>query len=658
MPAPTRRQASWLASIATLLVAAPAAADAAAKPPETYPLSQVRRGQTGYGYTTFAGATPEKFTFEVVSVVTNMLPNQDIILVKSDDEKLKVSGFWRGMSGSPLFIDGKLLCAFSYGWSFNKIPLGGCTPIEYMKKEGLDAVVRGGGPGTGAGVGKPSGGGRATTTLTRPVASAADWAAVAPGGDMVAGLAALAPPRESWLTQAPMMARLPAVSTPAGLDGAPSADLLSASVPLALGGFSAPAFGDLAALFAGYGVTPIRAAGAGGGTTGTAKSGAQILSPLAFELGGSISVQLIRGDMSAAGTGTVSYIDGDRVLAFGHPMFQAGEFYAPVATAEVHTVIASAQSAFVMASSRREIGALVEDRQSMIMADLTKRSPMIPVDIFVTSASAKGKQTGEFHVEVLDNKYWTAQLVGAAVGNAVDYYLPDRDDVTARVDSLIKLKGGLGDIRFTDYLYSSDGAASVVGGARGLRALIPLLMNPFTPVEFDRIELRIDLRFEANYGEIERVILPSTELPPGKRSMLKVVMTTHGDKEVTEEVAVDVPASAAGSILQLELTAGDFARLDRTSPTDLPELLGILREMKPGNAWVATLYEPTEGVAIDGVHVRDLPPSAADRLRPGTRTPRAVIYRPLAQTVTPASRVIIGGLPLMVKVASAPKKKP
>src|SRR6476661_8140902 len=111
--------------------------------PEVYPLDKVHRGQTGYGMTTLSGSTPERFTFEVVSVVHNFLPKQDIILVKSDDPKLAVTGFWRGMSGSPLYIDDKLVCAFSYGFQFNKIALGGCTPIEYMKHEGLDTYRRG-----------------------------------------------------------------------------------------------------------------------------------------------------------------------------------------------------------------------------------------------------------------------------------------------------------------------------------------------------------------------------------------------------------------------------------------------------------------------------------------------------------------------------------
>src|SRR5262245_27682332 len=109
---------------------------AQAGPPDTYPLAKVHRGQTGYGMTTFAGNTPERFTFEVVSVVKNFLPKQDIILVKSDDPKLAVTGFWQGMSGSPLYLDDKMVCAFSYGFRFNKVALGGCTPIEYMKKDG------------------------------------------------------------------------------------------------------------------------------------------------------------------------------------------------------------------------------------------------------------------------------------------------------------------------------------------------------------------------------------------------------------------------------------------------------------------------------------------------------------------------------------------
>ena len=116
---------------------------------------------------------------------------------------------------------------------------------------------------------------------------------------------------------------------------------LTAAVPMSVSGFSAPAFNQIEKMFAGANVVPMRAGGASGSPT---EGG-----PTKFVMGGSIAVELVKGDMSMAATGTVSYVDGDKVLAFGHPMFQTGEMYAPVSTATVHTVIPSSMSAFVMA---------------------------------------------------------------------------------------------------------------------------------------------------------------------------------------------------------------------------------------------------------------------------------------------------------------------
>jgi len=170
---------------AVLLLASVRTAYAA---PDVYPLSKVHRGQTGYGLTTFAGTTPEKFTFEVVSVVTNFLPKQDIILVKSDDPKMQVSGFWQGMSGSPLYIDDKLVCAFSYGFRFNKIALGGCTPIEYMKHDSESYRRSSPVPAAKTTPGSPK--------MVQPMsATLEDWRRLTPTLDAAAALDALGPPR-------------------------------------------------------------------------------------------------------------------------------------------------------------------------------------------------------------------------------------------------------------------------------------------------------------------------------------------------------------------------------------------------------------------------------------------------------------------------------
>jgi hypothetical protein len=370
-------------------------------------------------------------------------------------------------------------------------------------------------------------------------------------------------------------------------------------------------------------------------------------------MGGSIAVQLVRGDMSMAATGTVSYVDGNHVLAFGHPLFQTGESYAPVSTSYVHTIVPSAQSAFVSASPAIEIGSLVQDRQSAISADTKLRSPMIPLDIEVITGTGTRTEKGDFRVEIIDNKFLTATFAALAAGNAVNYYLPDRDDVTAKVFSTVRIKG-VAPISFVDYLYANDGASSMMGGVRGLRVLVPLLLNPFAPVTIEGIELKVDLRFDTNYGEIKSLQLPSAMLVPGARNLVNVAMETWNGDQVIEAVAVDVPAALAGAIVQLEVTAGDSAKLDAAPPVDLASLISAFRKMLPGNVWAVSLYVAEDGVSIDGQLVRDLPASAADKLRPGSRTQRAVPFRTVARTVSPAKRVINGTGTLMVRVADGP----
>ena len=623
-----RRAAVGLVGLASLLTGA---GIAHASPPEIYPLAKVQRGQTGYGMTTMAGATPERFTFEVVSVVHNFLPKQDLVLVKSDDQARDHRLLAAGHVGQPALSRRQAAVrAFSHGFRFNKVALGRCTPLEYMKHEGLDTPRRGSikrcwpqgadGRGAGGGDARRIGGARRRRSTPRR------------------RLDALGPAHKSWLLSAPLPAAIARPDPVADAGG----QVLQASVPLSVAGFSAPAFGALEQLFGNTDLAPMRA----GGTSSAHSAN----SPHQFVMGGAIAVELIRGDMSAAAIGTVSYIDGNKVLAFGHPMFQSGETYAPVATADVATVIPSSQSAFVMATAANEIGSLVQDRQAAIMADTSLRSPTIPLDIEITSTAGTRVDKGAFHTELLDNKFMTPSLAGAAVQNAINYYLPDKDDsVTARVESTIRIKGQE-PISFVDYMYANDGAGSVMGSVRGLRVLVPLMLNPFQPVRIERVDIKVDLRFEANFGEIKELRLPTAELIAGERNQVNVVMTTWDGKDIIEQVPVDVPLTAAGSIVQLDVSSGDVAKLDAAPPTDLPSLLAAFHKLLPGTVWAATIYPADEGVAVDGKLVRDLPASAADKLHPQSRTQLVQPYKPITRTLSPAKRVINGGASTLVRV--------
>jgi len=426
------------------------------------------------------------------------------------------------------------------------------------------------------------------------------------------------------------------VTRPPSLDD----QTMTASVPLSIAGFSAPAFGQLEKLFVDSNIVPVRAGGTSGGKL---EAG-----PTQFVPGAPLAVELIRGDMSAAGICTVSYVEGDKILSCGHPIFQTGETYAPVATASIHAVVPSAQSAFLMGSSINEIGSLVQDRQAAIVADTGLRSPTIPVDISITSGTDKHVEKGAFHVEIMNNKFLTPSLAGAAVMNAINYYLPDRDNVTARVESQVRIKGQ-DPINFVDYVYANDGAASVMGAVRGLRVLVPLLLNPYAPVSIERVDLKVDLRFEANYGEIKEVKIPTGDLVVGQ-NLIRVLMSTWDGKDIVEDVPVDVPESLAGGIVQLEVCAGDAAKLDAPPPVDLTSLLHAFRSLLPGTIWSVTLYPADEGIALDGKLVRDLPQSALDKLHPQSHTQRAQLYKPISRTKSPAKRVVNGTSSTLVHV--------
>jgi hypothetical protein len=495
-----------------------------------------------------------------------------------------------------------------------------------MKKDGLDAYRR-------ATTQAQAGGG---PRIVMPAgATMSDWKRLTPTVDPQAAMDALGPAHKSWLLSAPLPAP---VDKPVETDG----QLMQASVPMSVSGFSAPAFGALEQMFGDSNIVPVRASGSSSGET----SGG----PTKFEMGGVIAVELVRGDMAAAAFGTVSYVDGEHVLAFGHPMFQTGETYAPVATAFSHTVVPSSQSAFLMATPLTEIGSLTQDRQAAIAADTGLRAPMVPMEITVTSLAGKHAESGHFHVELINNKFLTPGIAGAALMNAVQYYLPDRDDVTARVESSVKIKGWNDPIQFTDYLYSNDGASSVMGAVRGLRVIVPLMLNPYAPVTIEHVDVKVDLTFQANYGDLKEIEVPTGELVPGVRNTVHVLMSTYDNKDIVEDIPIDVPASLAGSIVQLEVGAGDTARLDGAPPIDLPTLVAAFKKLLPGNVWAATIYAADEGVTLDGKLVRDLPASALDKLHPQSHTQRAASYKPIARTVSPAHRVINGQTTLLVRV--------
>jgi hypothetical protein len=553
-------------------------------PPPLMKLADVRPGMVGQALTVFQGTKPEPFKIRVVAVLKQFLPKEDVILIRAEDPRVEHSGIVAGMSGSPVYIDGKLVGAIAYAWSFAKEPLGGVTPIESMLAE------------------------RARPRRKNPadLYASDDEADVARGP----GLPAIAEGR------------------PAGGGGG---QLVRASVPLSVSGFTARSVAELTETLAPSGLVPLQA---GGGRALPNRLEAGHVEP-----GSAIGVELVRGDMSMVGTGTVTYVDGSTVLAFGHPLFGIGESYLPLVDAEIHTFLPSLAQSFKMSSPLHEIGVLVQDRQTCIIGNLDGRTTMMPIDVRVTGPEGKART---FHAEVARNRRLTPMLASIVVANAVADAEPDVNDVVATVTGKLALHGR-GTLELADQLFSTEGISGrALAGARGIRALGELMFNPFEPLVVDRMDVDVRLELKRDVADIVGIALPTETVRAGDTVPVRVTLRPYAGAEYVETVPVKIPRAVAGQAVHIEAASGLMARPDLPPAETLVGYIENLRKYYTADSIVVTVQTPDEGAALHGRLIANLPAAAMDTLRPSNATRRADGYRVAERTVFPSKRLVSG----------------
>lgn len=293
--------------------------------PAILPLTDVRPGMVGEAYTVFSGTRPEPFKVRIVSVMRGFLPKQDIILVRAEDPRLEVTGIAAGMSGSPVYVDGKLMGAIAYGWSFAKEPLAGVTPVEPM-----------------------------LASLDRPDR----------------------PPSDPSSEPLPMVE----LQGPAAAAGASS--LRPVALPLVVGGASDVSLGYLGDELRTFGLQPVRAGGSGSASTAPRLSA----KPMP---GAAVGVALMQGDMTTTAMGTLTYTNGKQIVAFGHSVFGIGSVSLPLVSGEIHAIVPSLSSSLKISSPIAEIGTVTDDTETGIAAVLGTRASTVPVRIQVTSKGVR-----------------------------------------------------------------------------------------------------------------------------------------------------------------------------------------------------------------------------------------------------------------------------
>jgi hypothetical protein len=541
------------------------------------PLSEVKPGMVGEAWTVFRGVKPEPFKIRVISILSNFIPKQDIILMRAEDPRVEFSGIAAGMSGSPVYINGKLVGAIAYAWSFSKEPLAGVTPIESMLAE-----------------------------RQRPRRANDDMLAGGPTG-------------------------LPHVASRSGSPDEPQ--LKAVSVPLSISGVSNVAMDGLAEDLKPYGLIPVRVGGGGGRKKGL-PAGLDKLEP-----GAPVGVELVRGDMSAVAMGTLTYVQGDKLVAFGHPMFGIGEVNLPLVLGEVHAFMPSMAASFKMASPIAEIGAVTQDRPSCIVGDLSRSAAMVPVEVRVNAPDLERRT---FRAEVARNRRLTPVLASMVITSAIADTEPDVTEMAVSITSRLDVRG-YGKVELKDQLFSSEGLSPrLLGSSRGVRALSELMANPFEPAIIDRLDIDVNVEFRRDLSEIVSVALPGDTVRAGDVVPLRVTLKPYAGPEYVEIVPVRIPTSLAGQSVKVEVASGGMVRPDVAKPESLRGYIDNLRNFYTASSIVVSLNTPDDGASLRGRLIPNLPESALDTLRTGNQTRRADAYRIAERTVFPSSKPVNG----------------
>jgi hypothetical protein len=499
--------------------------------PAIIPLDQIHEGMRGTALTVFQGVKPESMDVEVLGVLRNVNgPKGDIILVRLHGTKPEYTGVVAGMSGSPVYFDGKLAGALAFRiGEFSKEPIAGVTPIEEMLE--ISALDR-----------RP-----APVTMR---ASLSDTAAdntntLRSSGQ---GAAAAASPGES--------SALPAQSY--------GNYLKPIETPLVFNGFSDATLQRYASQFAATGIIPVMGIG----------SASDRKQPEPIEAGSAVSAVLVRGDMDIAATCTVTYVDPQRLLACGHPLLQFGEVDLPMTKATVVATLPSPLNAFKIVNTTETVGAFVQDRQSGIMGVPGLESKMIPVTVAMHIEGERGPggaaatTTKEFHFEILNNARLSPLAMMATVFNALHGMNEYGEDITYRMNGVLSVKG-YPDVTLRNMFAPLDNgqpaaalAAATIGDRFGR-----IYSNSFDVPDVQGVKLDFDLVRERRSARLEAARTDMTEARPGDEITVETVIRPYRGERIVRQIPIRIPTSASKGTLRILVSDGDtLDRMHRGTP--------------------------------------------------------------------------------------------
>jgi hypothetical protein len=406
------------------------------------------------------------------------------------------------------------------------------------------------------------------------------------------------------------------------------------ATPLLVGGLTPGAIRLASDLLTPLGLEPLQAGGGGVAPEPDA--------PKQFEDGGAIGVELIRGDMSATGLGTVTRVEGDRLVAFGHPMMEAGNTALPTAIGRVLWVLASEQRSFKIGMPVRSLGALVNDRVASIVVSQSAKAPVIPVKMAIHGVPGVPLSTWNF--EVAHERFLTPSFLSVALGSGLQSVANEQQDVSWTATSKLKIKD-YGEITLRDFGVAMGGTPDAGEFARSnlVRAAGAILNNPWQSARLEGVEMNVELHYARELYRLRGAELVASEIDAGEPARIRLTLVPFSGPVLEKVVAVPLPAHLAGKTVALDITPGYTEEKDKAAPDSLAELIRNFQDpIQPPKSVVVSYASPDATVTHKGRIAADLPMGAVDALRPTSSTIAPDAYTTTVRQAFPLDQYLVG----------------
>lgn len=514
----------------------------------------------GVGRTVFSGSKIDEFQVEILGVLDNVGPKQSLILARLSGGPLEHTGVLQGMSGSPVYIDGKLAGAVAMAFPFAKDPIAGIRPIEDMVRVG----TTGGPPPAERPALRPRPIAFDDHDLTNPFSK--------PG------------------------------SAPIG-----QSRLVDIATPVSFGGFTRGAIDAFAPQLRALGLEPMQAVNSG------SSAPPRMGNPAGLLPGSMISVQLMAGDLSVGADGTVTHIDGNRVYAFGHRFLAVGSTALPFARSEVVTVLPNVNTSFKLSVAKEWLGTIDQDRDTAVAGELGRRPEMVPVSLVVTRG---GNQVESYRMEMINDPLLSPLLTQMAVFSAIDATERTVGAASIRVSGEIEFQNAPAPVRIDNLFAADNGAAMQVS----LSAAIPVayvMQSSFETLQLKNVSLHVEAIDQRKALTIDSLVASSRRVRPGEQLQINLILSGQNGAETSRAFLYQVPVGAPAGPLYVTVSdanvanIADYRQVLTTSPHSAAQLISTVNNLHPNNKAYVRIWRADPAYQLEGADLPDPPPSVA-----------------------------------------------